>query len=76
MPKFTVDVKAFINVAIEAESEAAARAAADNFVEAMSPGYQYIVGYNAGGETDAPRIDPDQTGGFSVDGQSEVEEAS
>lgn len=72
---FEVDVKAFISVKVKAESEEAARTAADAFVEALSPGYHYIVGFNAGGTKDAPQIDADATGGFSIDGESEVDEA-
>ena len=76
LKKFEVDVKAFISVTVEAESEEAARIAADAFAEGLSPTSDYIIGWNSGLPEDAVgRIDPDQTGEWSVDGESEVDEA-
>lgn len=73
MPKFNVDVKAFISVAIEADNEARARELADSFVESLSPSSDFICGYN--GQQSEGTIDPDETGGFDIDGVSEVEDA-
>jgi hypothetical protein len=60
MPKFTVDVKAFVNVEVEAINEHAARAAADEWVEGMPTGISYVG--------------PVKSATVSVDGESDVEE--
>lgn len=73
MAKFSVDVKAFIKVDVEAENEDEARRIADSFVENLSPADGYVGGYNQGlalaGET--ARIG--DAWDFSVDGYSDVE---
>ena len=75
MPKFTVDVKAFISVTVLADTEADARTAADAFAEGLSPTPDYIIGWNSGLPEDAVgRVDPDETGEWAVDGESDVEE--
>jgi hypothetical protein len=77
MPLYSVDVKCFISVTVEAEDEAAARAAADNYVEtSLSPSECEIAGWNQVRKdecNDTCRIV--RTGGFDVDGESEVDEA-
>lgn len=76
MPKFNVDVKAFINVTVEADDKRDARRVADAFVEnAMFASEQLVAGYNEGLPKDAVgRIVPGEYGP-SVDGTSEVERA-
>ncbi|SFJ48645.1 hypothetical protein SAMN03159338_1529 [Sphingomonas sp. NFR04] len=75
MPRYNVDVKAFISVAVEAPDEASARAAADLFVENLSPTGSYIRGYSDQlKEFGEAALVLDSTGTFDVDGESEVEE--
>jgi hypothetical protein len=74
MPKFSVDVKAFMTVSVEAPNKKAARAAAEEFVEACDPTDPVIHGYNSFRATRA--IEPHtvlSAGGFAVDGTSDVE---
>jgi hypothetical protein len=69
-----VDVKAFITVRVEAPNRSAARAAADEFVEACDPEDPFIHRYNSF-RTVRP-VEPHtvlNSGGFVVDGSSEVE---
>ncbi|WP_375292139.1 hypothetical protein [Sphingomonas melonis] len=74
--KFSVDVKAFISVQVEAPNEEAARKAADLFVENLSPTTHYIQGYSGQlKEFGEPALILETTGGFDVDGTSEVEKA-
>lgn len=69
MPRYQVDVKAFISVIVDAEDTAEARVRADRFVEWLSPTIEQIDDYSA----DHEPIDTD-TGPFGVDGESSVEE--
>lgn len=69
MPRYHVDVKAFISVIVDAEDAAEARVRADHFVEWLSPTIEQIDDYSA----DHEPIDTD-TGPFGVDGESSVEE--
>lgn len=70
MPRFRVDVKAFLSVEVDAESTEQARERADAFVDHLSPTAQEQLDY---GEEFGFAIDA--SGGFAVDGTSEVEEA-
>lgn len=78
--KFTVDVKAFINVTVEAPEgtdEATIRAAADRYVEeSLSPTADETNAWadvlREDGET---VVAIDASSGFAVDGESEVEQA-
>ena len=77
MPLYSVDVKAFISITVEADDEDAARSAADNYVEtALSPSECEIDGWN---EVRQNECDDNcrivRTGGFAVDGQSDVDDA-
>ncbi|MGE4410445.1 MAG: hypothetical protein AB7D33_07740 [Sphingobium sp.] len=65
MPRYSVDVKAFISVIVDADDAAQARERADHFVEWLSP---TIDDYSA----DHDPIDTD-TGPFDIDGESCVE---
>lgn len=69
MPRYRVDVKAFISVVVEADDPALAQGRADRFVEWLSPTIEQIDDYC----TDHAPIDTD-TGPFDVDGESSVEE--
>ena len=74
MPKFSVDVKAFISVQVEAPDRAAARAAADLFVENLSPTTHYIQGYSGQlKEFGELALILEETGSFDVDGESVVD---
>lgn len=68
MPRYAVDVKAFISVIVDADDAAQVRERADDFVEWLSPTTTTIRDYNA----DHEPIDPD-TGPFGIDGESCVE---
>lgn len=75
MPNYAVDVKAFMTVRVEAPNEQAARAAAEEFVEACDPTDPFIWGYNQH-RINRP-IEPHKVtsaNGFSVDGTSPVEQ--
>lgn len=77
MPKYTVDVKAFINLTVEAPDADSARLAADRYVEeSCSPSFletrAWMDAVVADGEA---AYVTDASGGFSVDSYSEVEEA-
>lgn len=74
MRKYTVDVKAFVNVTVLANSKAEARRVADAFVEnAMTISEQEVLGYNSGlPEDTVGTINPAEYGPC-VDGTSEVE---
>lgn len=69
MPRYSVDVKAFISVVVDANDAAQARERANHFVEWLSPTTTTIRDYNA----DHQPIDAD-TGPFDIDGESCVEE--
>lgn len=69
MPKFNVDVKAFISVEVEAANEYEAQGRAERFVEWLSPTTEQIVDYLE----DHPEGIGFSTGSFDVDGESEVE---
>lgn len=73
MPKFSVDVKAFIKVDVEAADAAAARTVAENFVEHLSPEAGYIGGYNEGLSVASETAKIADAGSFDIDGTSEVE---
>ena len=74
MPRFTVDVKAFINLTVEAADWMEARSKANSFVETcLSPTQLEVEGYNSVLPDGEARVIPyDYT--MSVDGESEVEE--
>ncbi|WP_150293641.1 hypothetical protein [Sphingobium estronivorans] len=69
MARYQVEVKAFITVVVDAEAPGEARQRADHFVEWLSPTIEQIDDYS----DDHEPIDTD-TGPFSVDGESCVEE--
>lgn len=46
MPKFDVDIKAFLSVHVEADTQEAAEAEAKAFVEGLSPSEFYVQGWN------------------------------
>lgn len=69
MARYQVEVKAFITVVVDAEASDEARQRADHFVEWLSPTIEQIDDYS----DDHEPIDTD-TGPFSVDGESCVEE--
>lgn len=74
MPRFNVDVKAFVNLSVEAHDEESARIAADAFVEeGMVVTKAQIEGYNAELDDPVGKVVPD-TYALSVDGYSDVEE--
>jgi len=74
MPKYIVDVKAFISIEVEADSEDAARSAADDYVEiCLSPNEDEVNAWNqVQEEDDDPPILSASV--WTVDGYSEVEE--
>lgn len=65
MPRYSVDVKAFISVIVDADDAAQARERADHFVEWLSPTIEQIDDYSA----DHDPIDID-TAPFDIDGES------
>ncbi|OHT21616.1 hypothetical protein [Edaphosphingomonas haloaromaticamans] len=69
MPRYEVEVKAFITVIVDADDAGEAREHADRFVEWLSPTIEQIDDYSA----DHEPIDTD-TGPFGIDGESCVEE--
>lgn len=69
MPRHAVDVKAFISVFVDADDAVQARKRAEYFVEWLSPTIEQINDYNS--DHDAIGTD---TGPFTVDGESAVEE--
>lgn len=74
MPRYTVDVKAFITVTVEAPNENAARDAADSYVQtSCSPSPEETQAWaNIMQDFENPAW-PVSAGDFSVDGFSEVE---
>jgi hypothetical protein len=70
MPTYSVDVKCFINIEVEAPTKKAARAAAEAWVEWLSPTDEQLEDYLEDHE-DAGITSP---GGFDIDGVSEVEQ--
>jgi len=76
VPLYSVDVKAFINLTVEAASPEEARRAADDYVEtSLSPEPEEVAGYNSVLDEEGVgggRVVP---GGYSwaVDGDSTVE---
>lgn len=68
MSRYSVDVKAFISVVVDAGDADQARKRADDFVAWLSPTTASIQDYNA----DHEPIDAD-TGPFDIDGESCVE---
>lgn len=71
MPLYTVDIKAFINVEVEAESADQAKAAAEAWIEWISPTDEQLADYL----TDHENAGITDGGVLSIDGDSEVEEA-
>ena len=69
MPRYQVEVKAFISVVVDAENPARARERADRFVDWLSPTMEQIADYG----TDHEPIGTG-TGPFDIDGRSSVEE--
>lgn len=73
MPKFDVDVKAFISITVEAENEDQAREIADNYVEAsLSPAEDEVEAWNSVSEQSGKIV---SAGDWGVDGDSDVEPA-
>lgn len=75
MAKYKVDVKAFIALEVEADSEEAARAYADEYVEqSLSPAEMETEAWNdvKRGEGETARVT--YAGCLVVDGTSQVEE--
>jgi hypothetical protein len=73
MPEFRVDVKAFINVTVEAPTAQAARREAERLVEACDPTELFINGWNDTNKAERPEVQIVETCGFAVDGTSDVE---
>jgi hypothetical protein len=75
MPRYTVDVKAFVSFDVDAPTEADARIAADAFVEnCLTASHATVEGYNSGlPEDTVGRIVPSEISP-SVDGETDVEE--
>lgn len=75
MARYTVDVKAFYSITVEAENEDDARRVADTFVEnVMCAESATCDGYNEGLPSDAVgKIIPGDYGP-DIDGESEVED--
>ncbi|MGE8141781.1 hypothetical protein ACQKOE_07385 [Novosphingobium sp. NPDC080210] len=75
MPRYTVDVKAFITVTVEAPDENAARKAADHYVEtSCSPSEDEVTAWEIIMKDEGEPAWPVSAGEFCVDGFSEVEE--
>lgn len=74
MPRYTVDVKAFITVTVEAPDENAARDAADSYVQtSCSPSEEETCAWADVGRREGEDVWPVSAGEFCVDGFSEVE---
>lgn len=71
--RYTVDVKVFVSVTVEAEDMAAARDAADQFVQTLEPHPAYVGGYNMEQEAQGLPTRVVSASGFDIDGISEVE---
>lgn len=71
--KFTVDVKLFTNVTVEAEDRAAARKLADEFVQTLDPSIEYIGGYNLEQELQKLPGRIVEVSGIDIDGESYVD---
>lgn len=64
--RYELDVKAFISLTIEADSEAEAKAEAQRFVEALEPGNGFADGWNdVQRQNGGPTIE--EAGDFYVD---------
>lgn len=74
MPKFAVDVKAFINIEVEAPNAKAAIAAAEDFVRSCEPTTDFRIGWNDGAKIAGEPERIVEAGGFDIDGDSDVEE--
>lgn len=68
MPKYSVDVKCFINVGVEAANEEEAREIAEGWVEWLSPTEEQLAGYVYDHD-----VIITEGGTLSIDGDSEVE---
>lgn len=68
MPKFSVDVKAFIAVSLEAPNAAEARKRAEHFVGWLDPTMEFILDYNADHEDEEI-----EGASIGIDGESDVE---
>lgn len=75
MPRYTVDVKALINLVVEADDEAAARVVASAYVEeGLSPTAAEVEGYRSALEGEnVVGLPVAGDYGWSVDGESDVE---
>ena len=73
MPRYRVDVKAFISIEVTAPNVDAARSEADSLVYSCDPTPGFIKGWNDSIKLDRPGVRIADTDGFSVDGTSEVE---
>lgn len=73
MPKYAVDIKAFINIEIEADNAADARAEAERLVESCEPDSNFIDGWNSVQRQNGGALIL-ETGCFAIDGESEVDE--
>jgi hypothetical protein len=67
MPRYAVDVKAFLNVTVNADTPAQARAIAENWVSWLSPTDEQLADY----QTD--HVGVAETGGFDIDDGTYVE---
>ena len=75
MPQFDVDVKAFINITVRADSRDEARTVADTFVEnCLSATPNTVRGYNLGLPEDTLGVVVPKVYELAVDGVSDVVE--
>lgn len=75
MPRFTVDVKAFIQIEVEAPDADAANAAAIEFVEGLAPDPNYTSAYRDKKiELGSDRY-PVEASGFDVERNNDVDPA-
>ncbi len=72
MPRFDVDVKAFLKLYIEAETVEAAAEEAKAFVEGLAPEAAYLAGWNSTGEHGATIVE--LGGGFDCDDTPYIED--
>lgn len=74
MKKYSVDVKAFINVTVEAESASHARALAEDYVErSLSPSGMETEGWNDAQAEEGVKGRIATCGSWDIDGMSDVE---
>lgn len=73
--RYTVDIKAFISVTVEADTPQAARMCADDFVHSLSPDPAFTDGYGGKQRLQAKPASIVSAGEFDIDGRSDVEAA-